>query len=387
MSENGLKFKRGDVLFSEGDPVDSIYIIQSGRVSLQILRSGKKNEIFQVGASQVLGDEGILSGGKFQFTAEALSPVQAVKVPLAVLKKQIESSTAGNRVLFKSLLDEVKRLRQQVRSSKMENEPVPCPEKLIPRVFGSIGIVGQYLGEVIEDKEKALSIKLNQDSKSIPWSRMKLYCTRFFMESHQRVLNALQLLANLDYVELFYSQNEEGEDELETVYFHKINEIEAFADFYQYHLFKPGRSEIIVPEKISTQGAQAIVELSEGLEPDFRGVSRLEYTNFLDTVKKRYRYDFNNTYLNTLERKGLFLQRKNTDSGVFLEFNRTDFVDTYRYWLILEQIVKWNESGVVPIKETTTEALDSEEGLCPDCRGEITEEQKFCANCGYKLSA
>ncbi|MCB0414388.1 MAG: cyclic nucleotide-binding domain-containing protein [Bdellovibrionales bacterium] len=391
MADGTIQLKRGEKLFEEGKSIDSLYVIQSGRVSAFVERSGKKTELFQVGPPQVFGEEALFGGGKFGFTVEATNAVQILKVPIAVFKKQIDESSAGNKILFKSLSEEVKRLRSLLRSQKMENEAVPCPEMLIPRVFGGIAIAGQHVGKsLIEDLPEGFESKSplhDGSSRQIGWSQLKVYSTRFFMESPNRILNALQILANLDYVELFYIKNEDEEDELDNIYIHKPQEIEHFADFFQYHLYKPGRSEIIYPEKMATLAANSIVEFSKESQPDFRGVTRIEYSSFLDFFKSRQRAEFNNTYLNLLEKKGLFLQRKNTDQGLFLEFNRDEYIEAVQNWKFLEQIKIWNETGRVAAKVIEAVVEEGAANSCPDCGAEVSGVQKFCSECGYKLVA
>ena len=60
-----IRFKRGDTVFSEGDPGDSFYVIESGRA--EVWRKGEKGEqrkIAELGEGRSFGEEAIFTGEK-----------------------------------------------------------------------------------------------------------------------------------------------------------------------------------------------------------------------------------------------------------------------------------------------------------------------------------
>lgn len=53
--------KRGDQLFKEGEKITHLYVVQSGKVSLYLERSGKKIEIMEGKTSHVMGDAALFT--------------------------------------------------------------------------------------------------------------------------------------------------------------------------------------------------------------------------------------------------------------------------------------------------------------------------------------
>lgn len=85
--QNNIKeLKRGELLFKEGDPIEKVYFVQSGRLSLFVERNGKKMEVDLVNASQTAGEQGVLGVNKQPYSAEAQVPTKGFRNPHKCIK-------------------------------------------------------------------------------------------------------------------------------------------------------------------------------------------------------------------------------------------------------------------------------------------------------------
>lgn len=66
-------FRRGDVLFREGDPVPGVWIVQSGVVELAVGRSGRRAVVKLLRPGDVEGDVALVLGRPAAYEARALS--------------------------------------------------------------------------------------------------------------------------------------------------------------------------------------------------------------------------------------------------------------------------------------------------------------------------
>jgi len=68
-----VKFKKGQTIFSQGDPAETVLYIQSGRIKLQVISSGGKEAIIALlGSEDFLGEE-CVAGGQSLRMASAVS--------------------------------------------------------------------------------------------------------------------------------------------------------------------------------------------------------------------------------------------------------------------------------------------------------------------------
>src|SRR5437868_575037 len=76
-----VNLRKGESVFSQGDPADAIYFVQSGRVKVSVVSSaGKEGVLAMVGPHGFFG-EGSLVGQPFRLsTATALEPVTVFQV-------------------------------------------------------------------------------------------------------------------------------------------------------------------------------------------------------------------------------------------------------------------------------------------------------------------
>jgi len=374
--EKVKKLKRGEVLFKEGEAPSAVYMIQGGKVGLMVEKA-KGLEVAALGVNQVIGEHALFTSAKHEYTAQAIQESRVLEVPVELMKAQFEKCPPGIKLLLKSLVDDMRQARKFMKTVKMETEKSPCPHGIIHKLFTEVHLIARHIGKKNPDNAEIM----------VAWDAMKLYATRFFGESPQRLRGLMDLLLKLKMVDFKVRLTEEQEEELTDVRFLQIQLMEDFAEFYQYYLFKGGKAEAIIVDPLALKVAKAFAEVSEGAEVDHRGASRVDWGKVLNECKTKYKIDLKNTHLDALERKGLFVKRQSFDDGrVEVSFDRNEFVRMGQFWAILWEIDKWNDRGAVVMvekEETTNEG----EGACPACQGKVDASNKFCPHCGHKIAA
>lgn len=373
------KLKRGEILFKEGDAPHTVYMIQSGKIGLMLERGTKRLEVATLGPSQILGEGGLFSTGRQPFTAEALQETKVLEVPLELMKQQLEKCPPGIKLMVKSLVDDMRQARSQIKVAKMENEKSPCPQGLVHRIFTELHLIARHIGK--KDPAKPEQIILS-------WNAFKLYASRFFGESPVRLRQLMDLLSKLKMAELKIEKPEDSDaEELSEIKLSHLQVYEDFAEFYQYHLFKGARAEAIYVDPLALKVAKAIFEISALAEVDHKGASKIDYGVVVAECKAKYNIELKNIHLDALEKKGLFIKRQSFDDGrVILSFDRPEFGKMAQFWAIIHEIDKWNEKGMVDLNEKE-EVAAAAPGSCPQCHGAVGDKSKFCPNCGYKLAA
>ncbi|MBX7232668.1 MAG: cyclic nucleotide-binding domain-containing protein [Bdellovibrionales bacterium] len=347
MESSGKRFKKGELLFRENEPIQIIYVIQSGKISLQVERTGKRLEILTAGPGQVLGEQALFYNARYPFTAEVLQECKLMEVPVEFIKQQANSAAAVIKVLLKSLVDDIKQTRQILRSTKMETDKTPCPQVSIPRIFALLNLVSRHTGKINPDHKHEILVD---------WSVLKLYTTRMFAESPQRMRSLLDLLMKLKICELTLEKTEEGNEELSKIRLLNLPLIEDFSEFYQYNLYKGSYAEVIHVDTLALKVAMALVQASEGVELDRKGAVALNWDTTIEIIRKKYSIELKNTHLDILEKKGLFVKRQSQENGpAILSFDRSEFVKMVHFWSLIREIDLWNEKGFVDLNEKTSE--------------------------------
>lgn len=368
------KFKRGETLFKEGEKAQSVFIIQSGRVSIYLSRGNQRFETMVLTTGQIVGEGAILGSEVRQLSAEAVSETSVIEVPLTQVRALLEGSHNIVKILFKSMHEKLRVASNDLKNFRLEREQSPCPQMMIPKVFSIFNFVARYLAK----KDKDMLVLL--------WTSLHVSAVRLFLESRDRMHSVVELMHKVGLVEMVNHKNDDGVEELNLIRIKDLQMIEDFAEFYQYNLYKGGRSETIYVDPLALSVADALQQLGEGQPLDRHGAVRLPYEQLLEELKSKFKIQFKPLHIELLEKKGLFMKRATGDSGSYLSFDYNEYRKTVMFWKIIHEIDKWNERGKVVMVEKQV-AKASAELLCSECNEAINPEMKFCSNCGHKIAA
>ena len=84
--------KSGEIIFSEGDPGDRLYIIESGRAA--VTSGPEKRRVAELGAGEAFGEMALISGDPRSATVSALAGVSGWTIAKADFNRLLEESPA-----------------------------------------------------------------------------------------------------------------------------------------------------------------------------------------------------------------------------------------------------------------------------------------------------
>ena len=377
---NAKVYKKGEVLFKDGDKISNVIFIQKGAISQCLIRGKKTVDLFQLGVNQVLG-EGILSGQVNHPTA-AIATVETtvLEIPAELFKQQYEAAPQFLKMVLKSLADRMKLATAEVRSSKMEKDSSPCPDEGVPKVFAAIYFAANHKGE--KQKDGKLEVE---------WTVMKSCAQRVLGESPKRLEQAVSILVKLKlagFVMGKLPEDPDGPDVIQQVIFYDIAVVESFFEFFQYYLYKPGKMDLIKYDEFCSNLLELFIKSAEGAEVDRFGVVSLDFAKIQEKVKEELSLNLSNDQLLRLEQKGIMAKRRNIEGeGVRLEFEIKEYRNISFTWKIIREIDKWNEKGFVDMNEKEEKKKKNDGPACPQCAAALIPQQKFCGDCGFKLVA
>jgi hypothetical protein len=372
--------KKGDIIFREGDRISSLILIQSGGANLCLLRNKKNIELLAVGAGHVLGTQSFSGQQVHDHSCVAVHETKYMEIPTDLAKAQIESAPQFVKILIKSLNDRFKVTVGELKSLKMEKDPAPLADDQVAKAFGSVFHSANHKG------------KRNQKEKNlvyVEWITLKQYAQRVFGESPRRLEQSIHLLVKLKLASLDMGKppdNPDGPDELIGVKFYDLSAIEAFFEFYQYHYFKNGRTELLKVDDLMMNLVGEFAKLGESLEKDRFGVVSGEMPKVIEAFRNDVGINLNTGHFTQLEAKGVFLKRTaRADGAVVVQWDQKELEQIFKSWRILKEIDKWNEKGFVDLNEEEKQKKKSGAPSCSHCGLDIPTQAKFCPECGTKV--
>lgn len=373
------KFKKGEVIFQENENIESLLLIQSGRVKTFLQRTKNTIELQQINAPSVLGENLILGAAKQNYSCIALSEVTVLEIPVEGIRALLEGANQMMKFLVKAILDQLKNSNSSVKALKIEGDNSPCSDETVPRLFGGIYHFINHVGEKQKDGRVLCS-----------WPQMKQYTYRIFNLKQEKVENACHILVKLKLAEYVYEKLDDepnSPEQLSKIHFTRHNDIEQFFDFYQYYFFKSGKQDFLKVDDTLFNLVRGILQATETEVPDKQGQVRAALNTVLDFIKITHNISVSATHWTLLDQKGLFTKRHDVNGTFNLVFNLEEFQRSYNAWRFIREINKWNNCGSVNPKDPEFPAVvQADAGLkCPQCQANTQIQQKFCGECGAKI--
>jgi CRP-like cAMP-binding protein len=127
------RFRRGETIFHQGDPGDTLFIVESGSVKI-VLPSPEGEEgaiIASLGRGDFFGELALLDGAPHSATAVALEPSEALVLRREAFDLLIDTQPALRRALFAGLAAELRRLTGHVEELHFLDLPGRLASRLV----------------------------------------------------------------------------------------------------------------------------------------------------------------------------------------------------------------------------------------------------------------
>ncbi|MDF1791651.1 MAG: cyclic nucleotide-binding domain-containing protein [Thalassobaculaceae bacterium] len=98
-----LYFDIQEVLFKEGDPATSLFIIEDGEVEVYQTSGARTVSLSRLGPGEVVGEQALIDRATHSRGARAITPVIALEIPPDQLKAVLENSHTLARLLLQHM--------------------------------------------------------------------------------------------------------------------------------------------------------------------------------------------------------------------------------------------------------------------------------------------
>lgn len=179
------RFKGGQVIYLEGEPADSIYVLESGWIKAsRMTREGREQVLMVLQPVEVFGDIAALTGAAYPGTAVALEPVSVWVIPARTILDAIPShpdlATAiirhlGGRVLhYISLVEDLslRSVEARLANTLLQNAELHDQVLIVPRrkwttfdqMAARLGTVRDVLSRALKTLEAENLLRVERQS-------------------------------------------------------------------------------------------------------------------------------------------------------------------------------------------------------------------------------
>jgi CRP-like cAMP-binding protein len=133
------RFSKGEPLFHEGDPGDTMHLIAKGRVALRVTTPlGDTATLLVLGPGDQFGEMALISPAPRNASAVALEPVETMTFHRDQLEELRRTHPGVDRFLMEGLIAEVRRLSHAL----LEALYVPVEKRVLRRLGDLVALYG-----------------------------------------------------------------------------------------------------------------------------------------------------------------------------------------------------------------------------------------------------
>ena len=127
------RYRRNETIFHQGDPGDSLYVIESGAVKIVLPDPGGEEGaiIATLGPGDFFGELALLDGEEHSATAMALEPTDALVLRRDAFDRLVDEEPDLRRALFAGLVGELRRLTNHVGELHFLNLPGRLARRIV----------------------------------------------------------------------------------------------------------------------------------------------------------------------------------------------------------------------------------------------------------------
>ncbi len=125
-------YRRGEVLFHQGDPGDTLLIVVSGQVKVVLMTAdGEEAVVAILGPGDFLGDLSLFDGRPRSASVVALEPTETLVLHRQDFHAFLRSHPVMAEEMFAVLADRIRRLDEQLKRTYFLDLPVRLAHKLL----------------------------------------------------------------------------------------------------------------------------------------------------------------------------------------------------------------------------------------------------------------
>lgn len=152
-----LRFRRGEVIFREGEPAERLFLIEEGTVKLSIISSaGQELLIGLLGRGQIFGELAVLDRGPRAMNAKAMKDSAVFSLDSEMFWTILENRPALARRLLELMARRLRRADQATQDLVFFDAPTRMARRLLE--------LGEEHGEPIEDTDSIrITVRVTQE--------------------------------------------------------------------------------------------------------------------------------------------------------------------------------------------------------------------------------
>lgn len=315
MTPNRRKLSPNEVLYREGDPSQSFYVILSGVISLYNERDGRVIERTRLSGNAIVGDLGYFNPQPRTSAARAVGEAEVVEFPYSEIAVDMKTLPGWAQLMMKNFGEQIQTSVREIRALRGDTGGKLLPEDIL-RGAATLRLATETLPP---EKDKW------------DWDKVREYAVQVFQFPVLKLEPIAIALGKAEWLKI--EMKDGGVGSIASLNRARVAQFEEFVRYYRY---SRGKRAVIEMNQTDLIVITALVDAAQGKADAYRGAAKV----FLpDVIAKAQAMPGGSSIkmdqIELLAGRGLDIVKQSSEDGLFASFNLAEFESIRDNWRVL----------------------------------------------------
>jgi CRP/FNR family cyclic AMP-dependent transcriptional regulator len=316
--------KKGDLLFRENDPSDSMYVIKSGRLAVTKSKGESEIVLAELGPGDMIGEMAFFDNKPRSAGARALQDTVVIELPFKSLHGQFKTFPEWLKAIVRTVNNHLRNANKKIKEleKSSEEEKQFFTPHMIVRLLAILCAVAERYGEP----------DAAEGGISVPPGTLRRWTIQVFQlptNKMQKLNEVLQALGHMKMEEL-------GEGRMKIVV-KNLDLLFDLTDYYTDFLFKDEAKRVGLDEK-EMKIARGMIFYADKTPPNDKGKIKINLTQIQQDSMRDLGFVLYVDDVNSLITKGLLSDKMSEDGKLMVFAELEELKKQYPYWEILHAL-------------------------------------------------
>lgn len=319
------QLKTGEILFKEGDPSDSMYVIKKGRLTVFKQKGNAEVELAEIGAGQMIGEMAFFDRKPRSASVKAALDSEIIELPFKSLQAQYDTFPEWLKAIVKTINDHLREANKRIKNLE-QVEPASA---------------GKGKGMAPHQANKLCAILMfvatrwgTPDPEGVDIKAGVL--RKFTIQVFQEPTNKMQMLMGILQGMGILKQLDLGEGKVKITLL-QPDMLYGFVEWFNDYLFTAEEKKVTVSND-ELKILRSLIHFAKRVQPDDKGQSKISLVEMQNESMKELGYLVGINDSNGLISKGLVSDKISEKDGTYVKVDRKELERIYPYWQLFYAI-------------------------------------------------
>ena len=274
------RLKKGEMLFSEGDPSKAMYFVQNGTIRLFKKKGTSSIELGMIHKGEVIGEMGFLDGGARSASAEAMHDTELMEISGQSMVEQMKVLPSWLMVLLKTIVNRLRSANNKIR--QLESATTAY-------TYGSEGVSTTYQFLTVYDVMKictAILVVGSRNAQAGPNNSLK--CAMVRIQKYANLIMGIHVTKITEMIDILervglVTVDRTTLDKME-VHVYDLDQIETIINYINEENLKDHTKKTTLSIKAVSLMGYFVKHIS-AFEPNAEGISTVNIAKIIEDEK------------------------------------------------------------------------------------------------------